>query len=78
MSFKRQTSSKTLFSYFKALHIKRLKCWSQTLAKSLFGITGQPGLLLSVALSRGPWNVGRWFSLQSSAAGIRWTETNIV
>lgn len=59
VSFKRPTSSKTLFSYFKALHIKRLKCWSQTLAKSVFGIAGQPGLLLSVALVSWPVERGK-------------------
>lgn len=79
MSFKRPASSKTLLSYVKALHIKRLKCWSETLAKSLFGITRQPGPVLSVALSHGLWNVGRGFlSLQASAAGICWPETNNV
>lgn len=56
--FKRQTSGKTLFTYFETLHIKRLKFRSQTLVKSLFGITGQTMLLLTVVLSHGPQNVG--------------------
>lgn len=56
--FKRQTSGTTLFTYFKTLHIKRLKFRSQTLVKSLFGITGQTTLLLTMVLSHGPQNVG--------------------
>lgn len=53
LSLQRSTSSKTLFSSFTVLHIKSLKRWSQTLVKSLFGMTGQPVRLLSVLVERG-------------------------